>query len=134
MNIDSDPDEDIRSSLLQLEYGTKISILGGDYLLANASTGLPLSGSLKLWRLSPSLLQSSHRPSSWDYRILSQVKHIGYKALHYGNIGGLDRHLVEANFKCFWNQFTSFLGVKWTQRPKTLVQINVMFLMKSFRL
>ena len=44
MNIDSDPDEDIRSSLLQLEYGTKISILGGDYLLANASTGLPLLG------------------------------------------------------------------------------------------
>ena len=30
----------VRSVLLQLEYGNKISILGGDYLLANASTGL----------------------------------------------------------------------------------------------
>jgi decaprenyl-diphosphate synthase subunit 2 len=26
--------------LLQLEYGNKIAILGGDYLLANACTGL----------------------------------------------------------------------------------------------
>ena len=40
VNIASEPDEDIRSILLQLEYGNKISILGGDYLLANASTGL----------------------------------------------------------------------------------------------
>jgi len=40
VNIASEPDEDVRSILLQLEYGNKISILGGDYLLANASTGL----------------------------------------------------------------------------------------------
>merc|ERR1719278_1581920 len=40
VNIANEPDEDIRSILLQLEYGNKISILGGDYLLANASTGL----------------------------------------------------------------------------------------------
>jgi len=40
VNIASEPDDDIRSVLLQLEYGNKISILGGDYLLANASTGL----------------------------------------------------------------------------------------------
>ena len=29
-----------REDLAQLEYGNKISILGGDYLLANACTGL----------------------------------------------------------------------------------------------
>ena len=40
VNIADEPDEDIRSVLQQLEYGNKISILGGDYLLANASTGL----------------------------------------------------------------------------------------------
>merc|ERR1719166_342492 len=40
VNIADEPDEDIRSVLLQLEFGNKISILGGDYLLANASTGL----------------------------------------------------------------------------------------------
>jgi len=40
VNIAEEPDDDIRSVLLQLEYGNKISILGGDYLLANASTGL----------------------------------------------------------------------------------------------
>ena len=30
----------VRSNLAQLEYGNKISILSGDYLLANACTGL----------------------------------------------------------------------------------------------
>ena len=40
VNIAAEEDEDTRSVLLQLEYGNKISILGGDYLLANASTGL----------------------------------------------------------------------------------------------
>ena len=40
VNIASEPDEDVRSILSQLEYGNKISILGGDYLLANACTGL----------------------------------------------------------------------------------------------
>lgn len=40
VNIAEEPDDDIRSVLQQLEYGNKISILGGDYLLANASTGL----------------------------------------------------------------------------------------------
>ena len=40
VNIADEPDEDIRNILLQLEFGNKISILGGDYLLANASTGL----------------------------------------------------------------------------------------------
>ena len=40
VNIAEEPDEDIRSVLLELEFGNKISILGGDYLLANASTGL----------------------------------------------------------------------------------------------
>ena len=40
VNIADEPDEDIRNVLLQLEFGNKISILGGDYLLANASTGL----------------------------------------------------------------------------------------------
>ena len=30
----------MREDLLQLEYGNKIAILGGDYLLANACTGL----------------------------------------------------------------------------------------------
>jgi len=40
VNIAAEKDEDIKSVLFQLEYGNKISILGGDYLLANASTGL----------------------------------------------------------------------------------------------
>ena len=40
VNIASEPDEELRSILSQLEYGNKISILGGDYLLANACTGL----------------------------------------------------------------------------------------------
>ena len=40
VNIADEPDEDIRNVLLELEFGNKISILGGDYLLANASTGL----------------------------------------------------------------------------------------------
>ena len=35
-----EPDEILREDLLQLEYGNKIAILGGDYLLANACTGL----------------------------------------------------------------------------------------------
>jgi len=40
VNIAAEEDEDIKSVLFQLEYGNKISILGGDFLLANASTGL----------------------------------------------------------------------------------------------
>ena len=40
VNIASEQDEELRSILSQLEYGNKISILGGDYLLANACTGL----------------------------------------------------------------------------------------------
>jgi len=40
VNIASEPDQELRSILSQLEYGNKISILGGDYLLANACTGL----------------------------------------------------------------------------------------------
>ena len=35
-----EPDDILRDDLLQLEYGNKIAILGGDYLLANACTGL----------------------------------------------------------------------------------------------
>jgi hypothetical protein len=35
-----EPDVILRDDLLQLEYGNKIAILGGDYLLANACTGL----------------------------------------------------------------------------------------------
>merc|ERR1711976_615164 len=33
-------DKESQEDLLQLEYGNKIAILGGDYLLANACTGL----------------------------------------------------------------------------------------------
>ena len=33
-------DKDDKEDLLQLEYGNKIAILGGDYLLANACVGL----------------------------------------------------------------------------------------------
>ena len=40
VNIAEEEDEELRTMLSQLEYGNKISILGGDYLLANASTGL----------------------------------------------------------------------------------------------
>jgi len=40
VNIASEEDEELRGILSQLEYGNKISILGGDYLLANACTGL----------------------------------------------------------------------------------------------
>lgn len=39
-NISKEEDPDLRAVLAQLEYGNKISILGGDYLLANACTGL----------------------------------------------------------------------------------------------
>lgn len=39
-NISEEEDPDLRAVLSQLEYGNKISILGGDYLLANACTGL----------------------------------------------------------------------------------------------
>ncbi|XP_023321309.1 decaprenyl-diphosphate synthase subunit 2 [Eurytemora carolleeae] len=40
VNIQLEPDLEIRNVLGQLEYGNKISILSGDYLLANACTGL----------------------------------------------------------------------------------------------
>jgi hypothetical protein len=40
VNTQQEPDEILRDDLLQLEYGNKIAILGGDYLLANACTGL----------------------------------------------------------------------------------------------
>ena len=36
--------------------------------------------------------------------------------LHYGKLGGLDRHLGEANFKQFWAHFKGFWGVNFTQR------------------
>jgi len=39
VNIAKEPEE-VRPVLYQLEYGNKISILSGDYLLANACTGL----------------------------------------------------------------------------------------------
>ena len=38
--LPNDTSEDIRDDLQQLEYGNKIAILGGDYLLANACVGL----------------------------------------------------------------------------------------------
>jgi len=40
VNVGAEPDEQVRSVLGQLEYGNKISILSGDYLLANACTAL----------------------------------------------------------------------------------------------
>jgi len=40
VNYTTEPDEQVRSALQQLEFGNKISILLGDYLLANASTNL----------------------------------------------------------------------------------------------
>eukprot|EP00088_Acartia_fossae_P006009 TRINITY_DN12738_c0_g1_i4.p1 TRINITY_DN12738_c0_g1~~TRINITY_DN12738_c0_g1_i4.p1 ORF type:complete len:403 (-),score=77.63 TRINITY_DN12738_c0_g1_i4:207-1388(-) len=40
VNISKEPDPEMRSVLYQLEYGNKIAILSGDYLLANACTGL----------------------------------------------------------------------------------------------
>jgi len=40
VNISKESDVELRSVLHQLEYGNKISILSGDYLLANACTGL----------------------------------------------------------------------------------------------
>jgi len=40
VNVAAEPDPQVRSILYQLEYGNKISILGGDYLLAKSSTGL----------------------------------------------------------------------------------------------
>jgi len=40
VNISNESDPELRSVLHQLEYGNKISILSGDYLLANACTGL----------------------------------------------------------------------------------------------
>ena len=40
VNTQQEPDEILRDDLLQLEYGNKIAILGGDYILANACTGL----------------------------------------------------------------------------------------------
>merc|ERR1719239_1753304 len=40
VNIAEEEDEELRTMLAQLEYGNKISILGGDYLLANACVSL----------------------------------------------------------------------------------------------
>jgi len=40
VNIAKESDPELKSVLYQLEYGNKISILSGDYLLANACTGL----------------------------------------------------------------------------------------------
>lgn len=40
VNISLEEDEEVRTVLAQLEYGNKISILSGDYLLANACVGL----------------------------------------------------------------------------------------------
>lgn len=40
VDVTQEPDEEVRAILSQLEYGNKISILSGDYLLANACVSL----------------------------------------------------------------------------------------------
>merc|ERR1719225_642515 len=40
VNVGEEEDEELRTMLSQLEYGNKISILSGDYLLANACVSL----------------------------------------------------------------------------------------------